>query len=87
MKTVGLAVLVLSAVAAFGTDLKGKVEADVFGGGVRTDDISLGGGIRIYAKNKKWGVTPEVRWIRIFADGDDTNVVSYTGGIFFQWGK
>ena len=47
----------------------------------------LGGGVRIYAKNKKWGVTPEIRWIHIFSDGSDTNVVSYTGGIFFQWGK
>jgi hypothetical protein len=49
--------------------------------------LHLGGGVRIYAKNKQWGVTPEFRYIRIFAQGQALNVTSYTGGVFFQWGK
>ena len=47
--------------------------------------LHLGGGARIYV-GKRWGVTPEIRYIRIFSDGPDVNAVSYTGGIFFRFG-
>lgn len=47
--------------------------------------LHLGGGARIYV-GKNWGITPELRYIRIFVDGADVNAVSYTGGIFFRFG-
>jgi hypothetical protein len=49
--------------------------------------VHLGGGVRIYAGSKKWGFTPEFRWIHISSNGNATNVIAYTGGIFFQFGK
>jgi hypothetical protein len=49
--------------------------------------LHIGGGVRIYAPGKNWGVTPEIRWGRYFASGGDLNVFRYGAGVFYQWGK
>jgi hypothetical protein len=68
-----------------------KVEPYVmlgFGGAHTTNNtdptLHIGGGARLFV-NSKWGIVPEVRWVRLFNAFGDTNTVRYTGGVFFQW--
>jgi hypothetical protein len=53
-------------------------------GGETRAALHIGGGVRFYV-NSKWGIVPEIRWVRYFEDFSDLNSVRYTGGVFFQW--
>ena len=53
-----------------------------------TNSLSLnaGFGTRIYL-SPRWGVQPEFRWLHFFqGDGNDPDLLRFTGGIFVQWG-
>jgi hypothetical protein len=46
--------------------------------------LHIGGGVRIFV-SKKWGIVPEIRWVRGFDGAGDSNSVRFTGGVFFNW--
>jgi hypothetical protein len=48
--------------------------------------LHAGGGARFYV-GKHWGIQPEIRWTRYFHDFYDTNIIRFSGGLFFQWGR
>ncbi|MEN6536315.1 MAG: hypothetical protein ABFD89_21845 [Bryobacteraceae bacterium] len=48
--------------------------------------LHAGGGARFYV-GKHWGIQPEIRWTRYFHDSYNTNIIRFSGGLFFQWGR